>query len=98
LRNNKKMPKIAIFNAFTFYIYIYDVLNEPAHLHITKNKKGYNNSAKIWIESLKFAESGDFSEKELNLLQKLVESNQQKLLNAFEKVKRGEKIKTIQLK
>jgi hypothetical protein len=92
------MPKIAIFQAFTFYIFIYDVLNEPPHLHITKNKKGYNNSAKIWLETLIFAEIGDFNEKELNFIEKLVGFNKSKLLAAFEEVKKGKKVQTIKLK
>ena len=92
------MPKIAIYQAFTFYMYIYDVLNEPPHLHITKNKKGYNNSAKIWLESLIFAESGDFSDNELNQIEKLVTKNQEILIDAFNKVKDGASVKTIKLK
>jgi hypothetical protein len=92
------MPKIAIYQAFTFYMFIYDVLNEPPHLHITKNKKGYTSSAKIWLNSLSFAETGNFTEKELNVIEKVVTKNQVVLLASFEAVKKGEKAKTIKLK
>ena len=49
-------------------------------------------------ESLIFAESGDFSEKELNQIEKLVTKNQEILIDAFNKVKDGESVKTIKLK
>ena len=79
-------------------MFIYDVLNEPPHLHITKNKKGYNSSAKIWLKSMIFAETGNFTDTELNVIEKVVLKNQVVLLASFEDVRKGKKAKTIKLK
>lgn len=92
------MPKIAVFQAFTFYLYFYDILNEPPHLHVTKNKKGYKGSAKIWLESLKYAETGEFTKKELNTIEKLVKSNQKELLFSIQNLKDGVEISVLNLK
>ena len=92
------VPKIAIYKFLTFFIYTYDALNEPPHLHIVKEKGTRQRSAKIWLTSLIVAESGTLSEKELNKAIKLIKSNQKEFIDAFNKVKNGDKIKTIKLK
>jgi hypothetical protein len=60
------MPKIAIYKFLTFFIFAYDALNEPPHLHIVKEKGNRQRSAKIWLETFKVAEKGTLNEKELN--------------------------------
>ena len=50
------MPKIAVYKFLTFYIFAFDELNEPPHLHIAKEKGNRQRSAKIWLETLKIAE------------------------------------------
>lgn len=92
------MPKIAFYKHFTFFIYMYDLLNEPLHLHVAKEKGNRTYAAKIWIETLEFAERGNFSQKELNLIRKLVENNREYLTSQCEKAKRGEKVKFAELK
>ena len=92
------MPKIAIYKFLTFFIFAYDALNEPPHLHIVKEKGSRQRSAKVWLESLIVAESGTLSEKELNKAINLIKVNQKEFIDAFYKVKNGEKIKTIKLK
>lgn len=72
-------------------------MNEPPHLHETKNKKGYQSSPKIWLESLVFAETGSLTNKELNTIAKIVKNNQQVLLNTISSIKRGEDVEVIQL-
>jgi hypothetical protein len=32
------MPKIAVYKFLTFFIFSYDALNEPPHLHVVKEK------------------------------------------------------------
>ena len=49
------MPKIAFYKYFTFFIYMYDLLNEPLHLHVAKEKGNRTYAAKIWIETVEFA-------------------------------------------
>lgn len=40
------MPKIAIYEFLTFFIYSFDVFREPPHLHIVK-EKGIRDKTKI---------------------------------------------------
>jgi|688.fasta_scaffold516683_2 hypothetical protein len=92
------MPKIAIYKFLTFFIFAYDALNEPPHLHIVKEKGNRQRSAKIWLETFKVAETGSLTERELNQAINLIKKNQAILIDSFNKVKRGEKITTIKLK
>ncbi len=92
------MPKIAIYKFLTFFIYAFDALNEPPHLHIVKEKGNRQRSAKIWLESFKVAQNGTLTEKELNQALDLIKKNQTELIEAFNKVKNGQKVTTIKLK
>ncbi len=92
------MPKIAVYKFLTFFIFAYDVLNEPPHLHIVKEKGTRQRSAKIWLETFKVAETGTLNDKELNQAIDLIKKNQIILIDAFNMVKSGKKITTIKLK
>ena len=92
------MPKIAIYKFLTFYIFGYDALNEPPHLHIAKEKANRQRSAKIWLNTFEIAEKGSLSETDLNQALRLIKNNQQTLIDAFNKVKAGKKITTIKFK
>jgi hypothetical protein len=92
------VPKIAVYKFLTFFIFAYDALNEPPHLHVAKEKGNRQRSAKIWLETLDVAELGTLNEKEINKAIGLIKEHQQKLIDAFNKVKDGQKIKTIKLK
>ena len=75
---------------------MYDVLYERPHLHI---RKGYDTSiAKIWLDDFTFSETGRFTDKELNLVQKLVIKNQRKLIKSFEELQNNQRPKTYNLK
>ena len=89
------MPKIAIYKFLTFYIFAFDALNEPPHLHIAKEKGNRQRSAKIWLNTLEVANKGSLSDKDLNVALKLIENNKKILISAFNKIKEGKKIKTI---
>lgn len=91
------MPKIAIYRFLTFFIFAYDALNEPPHLHVVKEKGNRQKSAKIWLETYKVAEKGTLNQKELNQAISLIKKNQIVLIDAFNKVKNGQKISTIKL-
>ena len=92
------MPKVAIYKFLTFFIFAYDAINEPPHLHIAKEKGNRQRSAKIWLETFKVAEKGTLNEKELNQAISLIKKNQIILIDSFNKVKNGQKITTIKLK
>ena len=74
------MPKIAIYKFLTFFIFAYDALNEPPHLHIVKEKGNRQRSAKIWLEAFKIAETGTLKDKELNLAISLIKRTKKYLL------------------
>ncbi|MCX6277540.1 MAG: DUF4160 domain-containing protein [Bacteroidetes bacterium] len=92
------MPKIAIYKFLTFFIFAYDALNEPPHLHIAKEKGKRQRSAKIWLATLEVADSGSLSESDLNQAIKIIRDNQQILIDSFNNVKAGKKITTIKFK
>jgi hypothetical protein len=92
------MPKIAVYKFLTFYIFAFDALNEPPHLHIAKEKGNRQRSAKIWLETLKIAEKGTLSTKELNEAIKVIKENKQTLIDSFNKIKKGGKVKTLKFK
>ena len=63
---------------YRFYFYSHEP-NEPPHIHIDRD----SSSAKIWLENPALARNLGFSAKELNKLLRLVEENQQQLLEAW---------------
>jgi hypothetical protein len=92
------MPKIAVFKFFTFYIFAYDAMNEPPHLHVAKEKGNRQRSAKIWLKTLEVAEKGSLTDAELKQAIRLIKENQKLLIDTFNKVKAGKKVTTIKLK
>lgn len=79
------MPKIALYKALTFFVYMYDIMYERPHLHVKKNQNNALN-AKIWLDDLTFAEIGDFSTKELNQVQKIVQLNKIELMERLKPI------------
>ena len=92
------MPKIAIYKFLTFFIFAFDAINEPPHLHIAKEKGNRQRSAKIQLETLKVADKGSLSETDLKQAVKVIKENQAILIESFNNVKAGKKITTIKIK
>ena len=92
------MPKIAIYKFLTFFIYAFDALNEPPHLHIVKEKGSRQRSAKIWLDTLELAHKGTLSATDLKQAIKVIKENQARLIESFNSVKAGKKITTIKIK
>lgn len=92
------MPKIAIYKFLTFYIFGYDALNEPPHMHIAKEKGNRQRSAKIWLNTLEVAEKGSLTDAGLNKALRILKRNQQIFIDAFNRAKEGEKITTMKIK
>ncbi len=92
------MPKIAIYKFLTFFIYSFDVLREPPHLHIVKEKGMRQKSAKIWLKTLEIAEKGSLNDTDIRLALKIIKLHQVELLESFEKFKQGKEVKTIKFK
>lgn len=92
------MPKIAVYKFLTFFMYSFDALHEPPHLHIVREKGMRQKSAKIWLKTLEIAEKGSLPESDLRLALKLIKLHQAELIESVEKIKKGEKVATIKLK
>ena len=92
------MPKIAIYKFLTFFIFAFDAINEPPHLHIAKEKGNRQRSAKIQSETLKVADKGSLSETDLKQALKVIKENRAILIESFNTVKAGKKITTIKIK
>ena len=92
------MPKKRFTSFWLFFIFSFDAINEPPHLHIAKEKGNRQRSAKIWLETLKVAEKGSLTDTDLKQAIKVIKENQVKLIESFNNVKAGKKITTIKIK
>ena len=92
------MPKIAIYKFLTFFIFAFDAINEPPHLHIAKEKGNRQRSAKIWLDTFKVADKGSLSQTDLKQAIKVIKENQALLIESLNNVKAGKKITTIKIK
>lgn len=69
------MPKIATYKFLTFFIFSYDAVNEPPHLHIAKEKGSRQRSAKIWLKTLRVEDRGSLNNSDLNQALRMVVSS-----------------------
>ena len=72
------MPTVLRIGGYRFFFYSNEN-GEPAHIHIQYEKA----LAKFWLKPVAYARSNGFSATELSKLNKLVEENQQTLLEAW---------------
>lgn len=72
------MPTVLRIGSYRFFFYSNEN-GEPAHIHIQCEKA----LAKFWLKPITYARSSGFSAHELTKLNKLVEENQQTLLEAW---------------
>ncbi len=72
------MPTVLRIGQFRFFFYSNE-FGEPPHIHIQND----NKKAKFWIEPVRLANSVRFSPKELRKLEKLVEENKNKIMEAW---------------
>jgi hypothetical protein len=91
------MPKIAWYKSFYFFFVAFD-LTERQHLHVSNSKKGFNSSAKIWLDDFSIFEMGDLTKAELNEIQKVVQTNIITLKKQIETYEAKGKVKIIELK
>jgi len=92
------VPKIAVYKFLTFFVYSFDVLHEPPHLHVVKEKGKRQRSAKFWLFSMKIAERGTLTDKELNLASKIIKLHKKQLLHKIREIRSGKRITTMTIK
>ena len=77
------MPVVLRVAGYKFFFYQADVANEPPHVHVTKE----DNEAKFWLDPVKIAREGKFRKSDLRDIERIIDDNQQFLLNAWNEEK-----------
>jgi hypothetical protein len=92
------LPKLLIISKYIFLVFSADLSEKRKHIHVEARKGRFRKSAKFWIEpEIEIVDSGDFSKREINELQKLIKINKSIIENQIDKFLSGKKIKTIKL-
>jgi hypothetical protein len=90
--------KILILVKYVFLIYSVDIYELRKHIHVTHNVAGYKKSCKFWLEpevELDQNKKGNFTQTELNEIQKLIEENKQLILQQLSLFYEGQNVKSI---
>jgi hypothetical protein len=72
------MPTVLRVGGYRFFFYAND-REEPPHVHVEKEDK----IAKFWLDPLRFQNSGGFNRFELRQARRIIEENNQKLIEAW---------------
>lgn len=72
------MPTVLRVGAYRLYFVSHD-LGEPPHVHVDKE----NKTAKFWLDPIQLTRSIGYSPYELGKIQRIVNKNKQKLLEAW---------------
>lgn len=92
------MSKILIIYGYVLLVYAGDIIETRKHVHVESKKGRFRNTAKFWLEpEVELADSGNFSDTELNLIQKLIENNRDLIISQIEKFFQGQNVKIIRL-
>ena len=65
------MPTVLNIGPYRFFFYAGDK-DEPQHIHIERDVK----IAKFWLDPVRLQNSGGFSRKEINQMQKIIQEHQ----------------------
>ncbi|MEK6766166.1 MAG: DUF4160 domain-containing protein [Planctomycetota bacterium] len=65
------MPTVLNIGPYRFFFYAGDK-DEPQHIHIERDAK----IAKFWLDPVRLQNSGGFSRKEINQMQKIIQEHQ----------------------
>jgi hypothetical protein len=72
------MSTVLRIGKFRFFFYAGDK-DEPPHIHIEHD----NNTAKFWLDPVRYCKSYGFNRNEINKISKLVRNNQEYLINEW---------------
>jgi hypothetical protein len=75
------MPTVMRIGPYRFHFYSREG-NEPPHIHVQRDEM----EAKFWLRPVSLASNHKFSNAELKRVEKLVEENCQKLIEAYIRV------------
>jgi hypothetical protein len=71
------MPTVLRVGPYRCFFYAGD-REEPPHIHVERD----DNIAKFWLEPVRLQNSGGFSRREINRIRRLIEDNQQSILES----------------
>jgi hypothetical protein len=94
------MGKLLILSRYIFLVYGSDILEKRRHVHVTYATRGYKRSCKFWLEPeiiLETLKQGDFTEKELNEISKLVVEHKDLLNRQLDLFYNQQPVKAIRL-
>ena len=72
------MPTVLRVGPYRCFFYAGD-REEPPHVHVERD----DNIAKFWLEPVRLQYSGGFSRREINRIHRLIEDNQQGILESW---------------
>lgn len=72
------MPSIERIGPYRLFFYSEEG-NEPPHVHVQRERA----TAKFWLQPVRLARSRRFADHELQKLQKMVEENQERILERW---------------
>jgi hypothetical protein len=72
------MPTVLRVGPYRCFFYAGD-REEPPHVHVERD----DNIAKFWLEPVRLQYSGGFSRREINRIRRLIEDNQQGILESW---------------
>jgi hypothetical protein len=72
------MPTVLRVGPYRFFFYASD-REEPPHIHVERDV----NVAKFWLKPVRLERSGGFSRREINRIQKVIESNVEALVRSW---------------
>ena len=92
------MGKLLILANYIFLIYGSDIHEKRKHVHVSYAHRGFKRSCKFWLEpdiQLDISKRGDFNEKELNEIKRLILENKETLMNQLELFYKNLPVKAI---
>jgi hypothetical protein len=72
------MPTVLRIGPYRIYFWSHEP-NEPPHVHVDRDA----NSAKFWLEPVRFARNLSFSSIELRRIERIIAEHEQELLEAW---------------
>ena len=94
------MGKLLILTKYVFLIYASDIYESRRHIHVTFSRKGFKRSCKFWLEpeiELDENKRGDFNERELREIFKLIQTHKVTLMNQLTLFYQNKEVKAIRL-
>ena len=72
------MPTVEDIGPYKLFFYSAEG-NEPPHVHVRRERE----TAKFWLVPLRVARSRGFSDRELRIIQKMIEENRESIMEAW---------------